>query len=443
MEEKIPESINEQVAQQPTVDNQPTTEQVIESAEQDVEQQLENTEPQPASQEPVYNSCDTIVYTPVTEPQPPRKANKGLRVFVAVAAVVMAICIALTGGYIAGRNFRIPTNSDAPVGVVSKPQGKTLTASEIYETASKWVVGIVVYNASGAQGTASGVVFKDGYILTNDHIYADVANAKFIIVDIDGNEYDAYYVGGDARTDIAVLRTDAKLPVATFCDSNEIFVGEDAIAIGYPAGAYEKPIFTKGTISSKSRRITSKTSYSTKMIQTDSAINPGSSGGALVNAWGQVIGITSSKTAGTYYDSIGYAVPSNSAVDIANKLIEYGYVKGRAVIGISYTENTAVNEKLNPDEKAGLVIGSITEGGPMEQTGVIIGEIITEVNGVRIKKADVVLDAVENLTAGESINFTVYNPSTKQSRSVTVILGEDKGSSSYVLTGDSDSTEIK
>lgn len=461
MEEKIPEmnaKTEEEVTvlqesevaeaeelKEPQADAQEveTPAETYKTAEQTNEGAHLNYEPTYTPTTPNYNNYNTIAYTPVTTPKEPRKANKGLRVFVAVAALVMIICIALTAGYVAGRNLKIPTKSEVPVGVVSKPEGETLTATEIYETVSKSVVAIVVYDGSGAKGSASGVAFKDGYILTNDHIYADVPNAKFIIVDIDGNEYDAYYVAGDARTDIAVLRTEAKLPVATFCNSNELVVGEDAIAIGYPAGAYEKPIFTKGSISSTSRRKTSKTSYSTQMIQTDSAINPGSSGGALVNAWGQVIGITSSKDAGSYYDSVGYAIPSNSAVDIANKLIEFGYVKGRAVIGISYTENTAVNEKLNPDDKAGLVIGSVTQGGPMEQAGVVVGEIITEVNGVRTKKADVVLDTVESLTAGESITFTIYNPETKLSRNVTVTLGEDKGSSSYVLTGDSDSTEIK
>ena len=455
MEEKIPE-MNETVEEQTTLLeevelNESATKEVEAEPEneQACETEQETKEDAPYTYQPTYtptvpvNNYNTIVYTPITGPKPTRKVNKGLRVFVAVAAVVMAICVALTGGYIAGRNLKLPSGSNVPVGVVSKPNGATLTTAEIYANVSKSVVGIVIYNNSGEKGTASGVVFKDGYILTNDHIYSEVTNAKFLIIDADGNEYDAYYVAGDTRSDLAVLSTEAKLPVATFCDSNEVLVGEDAMAIGYPAGAYEKPIFTLGTISSTSRRVTGTTSYSTKMIQTDSAINPGSSGGALVNAWGQVIGITSSKTAGTYYDSIGYAIPSNSAVDIANKLIEYGYVKGRAVLGISYTENTAVSEKLNPDNKAGLVIGAITEGGPMENTGVIIGEIITEVNGTRVTRGETVLDVIESLKAGDSITITVYNPNTKQSRSVTAILGEDKGSSSYVITGNSDTTEIK
>lgn len=465
MEEKIPE-INGAEEQQPTllpesdVGEAPSVQQAqnecqepktSEAPEQDeaVDVQPEaapytpNYEPKYTPTAPTVNSYNTIAYTPQTTPKEPRKANKGLRVFVGVAAVVMAICIALTVGYVAGRNLKLPTKADVPVGVVSKPQGPTLTAAETYENVSKSVVGIVIYNNSGEKGTASGVVFKDGYIITNDHIYADVPNAKFLIVDSEGKEYDAFYVAGDTRSDLAVLRTDAKLPAATFGNSSEVIVGEDAMAIGCPAGAYEKPIFTMGTISSSGRRVTGKTSYSTKMIQTDSAINPGSSGGALVNAWGQVIGITSSKIAGTYYDSIGYAIPSNSAVDIANKLIEHGYVKGRAVLGISYTENTVVGEKIDPNKKAGLVIGAITEGGPMENTGVIIGEIITEVNGTRVTRGEIILDVIESLKAGDSIALTVYNPNTKQSRSVTAILGEDKGSSSYVLTGNSDTTEIK
>ncbi|MBR5452188.1 MAG: serine protease [Clostridia bacterium] len=429
-----------------TVCEQPEISDMDSTAEN--EQVVQNTvssdqEPTYKPTESVSNPYNAIVYTPVVTPKEPRKVNKGLRVFLCLVAVVMSVCILLTVGYIAGRNQTVSPKNDAPVGVVSKPEGSTLTAAEIYNNVSQSVVGIVIYNASGEKGTASGVVFKDGYIITNDHIYTDVPNAKFLIVDAKGKEYDAYYVAGDTRTDIAVLRTDAKLTLATFCDSNEVVVGEDAIAIGYPAGAYEKPIFTMGTISSNSRRVTGTTSYSTKMIQTDSAINPGSSGGALVNAYGQVIGITSSKIAGTYYDSIGYAIPSNSAVDIANKLIEHGYVKGRAILGISYTENTVVVEKLDPNKKAGLVIEAITEGGPMENKGVIIGEIITEVNGTRVTRGEIILDVIENLKSGDNITITVYNPDTKQSRNITATLGEDKGSSSYVITGNSDTTEIK
>lgn len=452
MEDKNFETTKEQ---ETGVETEPQAETVCEQPEifdmdstAENEQVAQNTvssdqEPTYKPTESVSNPYNAIVYTPVVTPKEPRKVNKGLRVFLCLVAVVMSVCILLTAGYLAGRNQTVLPKNDAPVGVVSKPDGSTLTAAEIYNNVSQSVVGIVIYNASGEKGTASGVVFKDGYIITNDHIYTDVPNAKFLIVDAKGKEYDAYYVAGDTRTDIAVLRTDAKLTPATFCDSNEVVVGEDAIAIGYPAGAYEKPIFTMGTISSNSRRVTGTTSYSTKMIQTDSAINPGSSGGALVNAYGQVIGITSSKIAGTYYDSIGYAIPSNSAVDIANKLIEHGYVKGRAILGISYTENTVVVEKLDPNKKAGLVIEAITEGGPMENKGVIIGEIITEVNGTRVTRGEIILDVIENLNSGDNITITVYNPDTKQSRNITATLGEDKGSSSYVITGNSDTTEIK
>lgn len=423
----------------------PDVEEMSQESEKPVEEETDNTQAEPiyTPTTPTANPYNTIVYTPVMESKPPRKANKGLRVFLVLVAFVMAICICLTAGYIAGRNNTTPTKNEAPVGVVSKPEGDTLTATEVYSTVSPSVVSIVVYDTTGEKGNASGVVFKDGYIITNDHVYADIPNARFIIIDANGKEYDAYYVAGDTRTDIAVLRTDASLTAATFCDSNEVIVGEDAMAIGYPAGAYEKAIFTMGTVSSSGRRVTGTTSYSTKMIQTDSAINPGSSGGALVNAYGQVIGITSSKIAGTYYDSIGYAIPSNTAVDVANKLIEHGYVKGRAVLGISYTENTAVDEKLNPDRKVGLVIGAITEGGPMEGKDIIIGEVITEVNGTRVTRGEVILDVIENLQSGDDITITIYNPDTQQSRKITVTLGEDKGNSSYVISGNSNTTEIK
>lgn len=376
----------------------------------------------------------TVAFAPDTAAKPPKSTNSGIKVFVSLVALVAVICICLTVGYVAGRSLNLPQGNNSPVGVVPKPSDKqSMLPSEIYGEVSKSVVGIVVYNSEGIQGTASGVVFKQGYIITNDHIYSSTPNARFIIVDSNGVEHDAYYVAGDTRSDVAVLSTDANLPAAEFGDSNEIIVGEDAMAIGFPAGPYEKAIFTVGTVSSRARRVTgSNTSYSTKMIQTDSAINPGSSGGALANSYGQVIGITSAKTAGTYYDSIGYAIPSNTAVDVANKLIEYGYVKGRAVVGVSYTENTTV-DYLVSGKRVGLVIQSITAGGPLEGKNLSVGDVIVAINDVTVTQGNDVLDIIESLEAGDQIILTVYTTSN-QTKTVTVTLGEDKGGSSYVTT---------
>lgn len=395
--------------------------------------EVTETAPQPQS-EPMPEP-KTVAFAPDTAAKPPKSTNSGIKVFVSLVALVAVICICLTVGYVAGRSYILPDNNDStPVGVVSRPTDENaMSATEIYEQVSKSVVGIYVYNQEGPQSTASGVVFKNGYIITNDHIYADIPNPCFIIIDSEGNEYNAYYVAGDTRSDVAVLRTEAELPAAEFGNSNEVLVGEDAMAIGYTAGPYEDSVFTFGTISSKTRRVTgANTSYSTKMIQTDSAINPGSSGGALVNVYGQVIGITSIKTAGSYYDSMGYAIPSNTVVDIANKLIEYGYVKGRAVMGVSYTENTTV-DYLVSGKRVGIVIQSITAGGPLAGKNLSVGDVIVAINDVAVTQGNDVLDIIECLEAGDQIILTVYTTSN-QTKTVTVTLGEDKGGSSYVTT---------
>ncbi len=376
-------------------------------------------------------------FNPVTEAKPPKSNNVGLKVFLGIVAAVMVICICFTGGYIAGKQMKLPEeNESAPIGVTVKPSGgETLTATEVYEKVAKSVVGIVVYDEEGEKGYASGVVFgSEGYIITNDHIYDSVPNARFLIITNDGKEYDAEYVAGDTRSDIAVLKADTnELIPAEFCDSNQIVVGEDAMAIGYPAGAYQKAVFTIGTISATGVRVSgSRTSYSTKMIQTDSAINPGSSGGALVNAYGQVVGITSSKIAGDVYDSIGYAIPTNVAVNNANKLIEFGYVKGRAMLGVSYVENSVVDVKINPYTRAGLVVKAITEGGPLSNSGIRLEDIIVAVNDSPINRSETILDIIDTLSAGDKIMLEVFRPSTGNSYYITITLGEDKGSSSYV-----------
>lgn len=401
----------------------------------------EAPEPETGSPESEPDMSNTVVFVPNVSPEPLPASKNGMRVFFTITAVVLALCVCLAGGYVAGREMRFSTKR-APAGVTAKPStGDELTEIEIYERVSKSVVGIVVYNKSGEASTASGVVLSaDGYIITNDHIYSDTENAKFVVVAYDGSSYDAYYVAGDTRSDLAVLKADTdRLVPAEFGDSSEVVVGERAYAVGCTAGAYDSAVITGGMVSSVTRRVqSSTTSYSAKFIQTDSAINPGSSGGALANAYGQIIGITSSKYAGDVYDSIGFAVPSNSAVRIVKLLIENGYVKGRAKLGISYTENSEVAARLN-GLAAGLQIVAINEDSSFANTSVSVGDIIVGVNDNRITRGSEMLDFIEAAEAGDTVLVRIYKKATSTETNVKIILGEDRGSSSYSYTGEIDS----
>ena len=390
----------------------------------------------------------TVKFSPITPIKPEKIPNVGLRVFVCLLAAVIVITGCLTGGYLAGRYVNSTGNNDSnSVSLASKPADTQQNSNEqIYNDLKQSVVGILVYNADGSsESSASGVIYSsDGYIITNDHIYEKIASPQFLINTYDGKEYSATYVAGDTRSDLAVLKIDnvADLTPAVFGDSSQLDVGESVIAIGYPAGFNESPIMTSGMISSVGRRVITTSSYSTKYIQTDSAINPGSSGGALINSYSQVVGITSAKMAGTEYDSIGFAIPSFQVKTVADSLIKNGYVKNRAKLGISYTMVDTVTAKIN-NVPTGLYVASISDDSGMYNIGVNEGDIITYINDTAIKSSSVALDIIEASVAGDTLTMTVYNSKTKQSANYNVTMIEDKGSSSFSanLVDGSDSSD--
>ena len=211
-----------------------------------------------------------------------------------IFALILAAILIMTACFSAGYFYGINKTPNVSVALDERPTENALNTSEVYNKVNPSVVGIIIYNTEGESSMASGVVYsKDGYIVTNDHIYSGIQNAKFKIYTSDGKELDATYVAGDTRSDLAVLKTkDSILTPAVFGNSDECIVGEGAVAIGRPAGATNKSNISKGVICGLNVRVTSaSTSYSEKFIQTDTAINPGSSGGALCNMYGQVIGI--------------------------------------------------------------------------------------------------------------------------------------------------------
>lgn len=396
---------------------------------------------------PLVPKSDIIYFNPSTEPEKTEPVNKGIKVFFSMIALVLVAAVCLTTGYIVGREL-VPVNSiEAPVGVNPKPESQdALTDAEIYEKVSKSVVSIIVYNSTIAS-KASGVVMNgEGYIITNDHIYSKIANPKFYIITNDGKRYNAVYVAGDARSDVAVLKADTtELTPAEFGDSNSLVVGERSLVIGFSAKEHEKAILTSGVISSVSRRVVgSLSSYSSNLIQTDSAVNLGSSGGALANEYGQVIGIISSKYIGEEVDSVGFAIHSNTALNNANLLIRHGYVKGRAKLGISYTEQSEAMANMDPSITMGLKIAAISEDSPFAALNVEVGDVITAINDEPIVNSSVILDVVDKKRAGDTVLVTVKRAKTATIGIFTITLAEDKGGSSYQLavTGNP-STEIK
>ncbi|MBR4911101.1 MAG: trypsin-like peptidase domain-containing protein [Clostridia bacterium] len=363
------------------------------------------------------------------------KLGRGVKVFCGLLAAVVLFTAACAGGYYLGKNSkkaRSYYNSDIKVDLAAKPKDTDgMTAAEVYAQLNPSIVGIRVYNSKSAFD-ASGVIYtEDGYIITNDHIYENVGAPKFRIYAYDGTEYDAVFVAGDTVSDLAVLKivNGSGFKAAVFGNSAELVCGENVFAIGRPSDASDNTSITAGTVSLTSRRVKSKSNYSSGLIQTDTAINPGSSGGALVNMYGQVVGITSSKLTGADYDTISFSIPSVTVKRNVDQLIAGGKVTDRAKIGITYLEVNSVYKEMNNYAATGLLVQEVNSDsdlyGKVEKN-----DIITHINDIEIVKDDIVLDIIESCKAGDEITLTVLSKSGDQ-KTFTVKLGANIGQSSY------------
>lgn len=381
---------------------------------------------------PVLNRVNYSQQKPITDYKP---FSKGLKIFCAVLAVIVLLTGACTGGYFLGKNsnaFSPFFRNDVKLDLAAKPKNQDgMTAAEVYEHLSPSIVGVRVYNSTSA-ADASGIIYtEDGYVITNDHIYSSVGAPRFKIYSYDGSEYDAEYVAGDSVSDLAVLKIKGgkDLKPATFGNSTELVCGENVFAVGRPSDAADAASITAGTVSFTSRRVKSKTNYSSSLIQTDSAINPGSSGGALSNMYGQVVGVTSSKMDGSEYDRIGFAIPTVTVKRVVDQLISSGKVNDRAKLGITYTEINSVVKQMGGYAAVGLLVQTVSSDSSLYGK-ISKGDIITHVNGVQIAKDDIMLDVIESLKAGDEIKITVLLSSGSQSDFVAK-LGANIGESSF------------
>lgn len=381
---------------------------------------------------PTPVSAERFDYSPVS-PAPKGKSGKGIKVFSLILAAVILITGACSIGYFYGKkNIFAAENSHTEAELAQRPADTDeMTDAQVYEKVNKSVVGIRIYNSSGAYVDASGVVYsKEGYIVSNDHIYAEFGAPKFKVYTYDGKEYPATFIAGDQVADLCILKVDgAKLIPAEFGDSTKLFCGEHVVTVGRPSDATDESSITKGVVSLPRRRVKNDSNYASSYIQTDAAINPGSSGGALSNMYGQVIGITTSKLSGLQYDSVGFALPSAMMKRIAEDMIENGKVTKRAKLGITYTEITSVYVETGNYSNVGLLIASVTNDSDLYGK-VKEGDIITHVNGKEITGDDVILDVIEDSTAGDTITITVISENGK-TKEYKVKLLANTGTSSY------------
>lgn len=482
MNNKTPLNSSDQNNEQPAAETRNTAPQNEQPAqapqsEQPMQQpQAEAEQPAqaPQSEQPQAEEPRTPFQTPVQHPEfhqaqqqtgfgevPPmsqkphtpknKKHSRGLALGLCGVA---AACLLFAGGAVVGNMaFGGNANSDSGASastsdsaptlqINSKPESDSSNSSDNYDTADGMAgediykkvnpsVVSVISTTSEGTGSGSGVIMsKDGYIITNNHV---VDGAQSVSVQLsDGTSLDAEIIGTDEQTDLAVIKVTptSDLTAAEFGDSDELEPGEYAYAIGSPGGVQFANTITGGRISAINRDLTVNDRVMT-LIQTDASINNGNSGGALINKYGQVVGITSAKLSGNAFGSatvegMGFAIPINTAKDIVDELIQNGYVSGRPSIGI-----TGQNVESADGKVSGVQVYSIDSRAKAASEGLQVGDVITAVDGTPTPDMDKVNELKQDKKAGDKQTLSVYRISTGKTLNITITLTD-----SHDLEGD-------
>ena len=315
-----------------------------------------------------------------------------------------------------------------------------VTATQQYQIDDpfyRFFFGDVAPQSRQVQGSGSGVIIRpDGYIVTNNHV---VANATKIQVTLNNNKtYDAKVIGTDPATDIALIKIDAEgLSTLPFGDSDKLRLGEWVLAVGSPMGYQLRGTITAGIVSAKGRQMAhdpreKSTLQIESFIQTDAAVNPGNSGGALVNKTGELVGINTAIVSQTgSYSGYSFAVPVNIVKKVVGDLIDFGSVK-RAVLGIKMadlTEGLAKNleydsiddmsKKLKLSSLDGVYINEVVKGGSADKAGIKKGDVLLSIDGEKLKNGSAVQVKVNSYHPGDKAKVTVLREGKEKVIDVT------------------------
>lgn len=304
--------------------------------------------------------------------------------------------------------------------------GSSMTVQEITKKAQDSVVEIKTESVQAdswlqqyvMEGAGSGVIVKpNGYIITNNHVI-DGAR-KIMVTTSDKKEYEAKLVGTDPDTDVAVLKINAKnLSAATLGNSDQLNVGDMAVAIGNPLGELGGTV-TAGIISALERSI-SLDGKTMTLLQTDTPINPGNSGGGLFNQYGQLIGIVVAKSSGSGVEGLGFAIPINTASNVASQLMDGGYVKGKPSTGMTYVDMASSSQQPSNDifgdifgsggnghQAAGSVYIQEVNGTNAKKAGFKAGDLVYSVDGKEIDSFETLSAIVTSHKVGDTLTYIV------------------------------------
>lgn len=373
------------------------------------------------------------------------KLISGIIIGIAAVIVVSASSIGIYKMFSDGSTPNKSKYSDFKMNEVETPQTDTsikgdeteLTPAQVAAKVRPSIVSIITkdtinYNSQNS-GEGSGIIIdSDGYIVTNSHVIGDSNKYQVSVITSDGTAYDAETIGYDTRSDLAVLKINAKdLPACELGDSTKLVLGDYVIAIGNPGGTQFAGSITNGIVSGIDRIIDNADAESTsamRYIQTNAAINPGNSGGALVNMYGQVIGVNTSKIAASGYEGMGFAIPSAKVKEIVQDLVDYGYVQGRVKLGITCV--TISNAYESQGIPAGLQIYSIEKESALSGKAQVY-DIITHCEGKRVTSLSQLQDIIFEKKPDDTVELTLYRPATAndtaKSYNIKIKLLEDTG----------------
>ena len=375
--------------------------------------------------------------------QPPKKKKKfnGKRVARSAVALVLAAAMGFAGGFVGakfGGSGKVVIQQVAPSSTAdsasgsdssitaASSSGSSLTTEQVADLVSPSVVVItteqVVYSQWSwygqnqvESGAGSGVIISsDGYILTCAHV---VDGASTITVTIGDKDYTATLVGEDTTSDIAVIKIDAD--------------GLTPATVGNPLGELGGTV-TGGMISALNRSVTIQGSSSVNtmsLIQMDASVSPGNSGGGLFNMNGELVGIVNAKSSSSDAEGLGFAIPINDAIKVAQELLENGYVTGRPYLGITYLAVTDAQTASQLGVNAyGVYVVEVVKGGPAEKAGLQAGDRIVSVDGTEIASKDDLGTLMQKHAAGDTLSITIARDG--QMQTVNVTLGEKTASNS-------------
>ena len=311
---------------------------------------------------------------------------------------------------------RTGTSTDgSETGNLSAADVAALAADSVVEITTESVQTNSMFGNYISSGAGSGVIIsKDGYIVTNNHV---IDGATKITVTLkNGTSYTAKLVGTDSQTDIAVVKIDANdLTPAVFGDSDQLTVGEEAIAIGNPLGQLGGTV-TNGIISALDREITIDGETMT-LLQTNAAINPGNSGGGLFNAAGELIGIVNAKSSGSDIEGLGFAIPINTAQPVIEQLISNGYVTGRPSMGVSLINisdaQTAMSYRV---QELGVYVAKTN----VPNSPFVSGDRIVSVDGQKVDEYADVKSIVQSHKVGDTLSVVLSRNGSEQTVEVTL-----------------------